>query len=324
MRRREFITLAGGAAAWPLAARAQQAGRVRRIGLLMTMAETEPEAQARLTSFRAGLQQLGWTEGHNIKIDYRFAAGDPDRLRSSAMELVRLAPDAILANGTAILSALKRETQNIPIVFVLVPDPVGDGFVDSLARPGGNVTGLTNFEFPMGGKWVELLKEIAPRLSQVALVFNPETAPYARKFLQSVAQGAEATLLPVRSDAEIERAAETVASNSNSGLIILPDLFTSGHRELIVAQAERYRLPAIYPFRFFARSGGLLSYGVDTLDLFRRSASFVDRILKGEKPSDLPVEAPIKFELVINLKTARALGLDVPLQLQQRADEVIE
>src|SRR5579863_9056102 len=287
MRRRELICLAGAAAAWPLVARAQQ--RMRRIGLLMTMAETEPEAQARLTSFRAGLQQLGWTEGHNIKIDYRFAAGDPDRLQSSAAELVGLAPDAILANGTAILSALKRETRSIPIVFVLVPDPVGDGFIDSLARPGGNLTGLTNFEFPMGGKWVELLKEIDPRLSQVALLFNPETAPYARKFLQSVARGAEATLMPVISEAEIERAAEMVASKPSSGLIIVPDLFTSGHRGFIIAQAERYRLPTIYPFRFFAEGGGLLSYGVDTLDLFRRSAYFIDRILRGEKPGDLPV-----------------------------------
>lgn len=323
MERRSFIKFIGGAgASVPFAARAQQ--RVRRIGLLLTMAETEPEAQARLKSFRAGLQQLGWTEGRNVRIDYRFAAGDPNRLRSSALELVDLAPDVILANGSAILGALKQEARNIPIVFVLVPDPVGDGLVVSLARPGGNLTGLTNFEFPMGGKWIELLKEIAPRISQVALVFNPETAPYAGRFLQSVAQGAEAALLPVRSDAEIQRAAETVANKSNSGLIILPDLFTSGHRELIVAQAERYRLPSIYPFRFFAISGGLLSYGVDTLDLFRRSASFVDRILRGEKAGDLPVEAPTKFELVINLKTARMLGLDVPLQLQQRADEVIE
>lgn len=325
MLRREFIGVMGGASvAWPLTVRAQQAGKVRRIGLLMTMAETEPEAQARLTSFRAGLQQSGWTEGQNIRIDYRFAAGDPDRLRSAAAELVRLAPEVILANGTAILSALKQETRSIPIVFVLVPDPVGDGFVDSLARPGGNLTGLTNFEFPMGGKWVELLKEIAPRLSQFALVFNPETAPYARKFLESVAPGAEATLVPVRSDAEIGRAAETVAGKSNSGLIILPDLFTSGHRELIIAQAARYSLPAIYPFRFFAANGGLLSYGVDTLDLFRRSASFVDRILKGDRPSDLPVQAPTKFELIVNLKTAKALGLAVPPSLLARADEVIE
>jgi len=310
------------AAVRPFPARAQS--QVRRIGLLMTMAETEPEAQARLASLRAGLQQLGWTEGRNIKIDYCFAAGDPGRLRSSAADLVRLAPDVILANGTAILSALKQETRSIPIVFALVPDPVGDGFIDSLARPGGNLTGLTNFEFPMGGKWVELLKEIDPRLSQVALLFNPETAPYARKFLQSVARGAEASLMPVRSEAEIERVAELVASKPSSGLIIVPDLFTSGHRGVIVAQAERYRLPTIYPFRFFAESGGLLSYGVDTLDLFRRSASFIDRILRGEKPGDLPVQAPIKFELVINLKTARALGLTVSPTLLASADEVIE
>lgn len=325
MRRREFVTLLGGsAAAWPLAARAQSASKVWRIGLLMTIAETEPEAQARLTSFRAGLQQLGWKEGDNIRIDYRFAAGDPERVRSSAAELVSLAPDVILANGTAILSALRQATQSIPIVFVLVPDPVGDGFVASLARPGGNLTGITNFEFPMGGKWVEFLKEIAPHLSNVALIFNPETAPYARHFLRSVALGAEATLVPVRNDLEIERALETVARKSNSGLIIVPDLFTSGHRELIVALAARHRLPAIYPFRFFVANGGLLSYGVDTLDLFRRSASFVDRILKGDKPSDLPVQAPTKFELVINLKTAKALGLDVPQTLLARADEVIE
>ncbi len=290
----------------------------------MTIAESEPEAQARLVALREGLQRLGWREGYNIRIDYRFAAGDPERARSSAVELVSLGPDVILANGTAILSALRQATQSIPIVFVLVPDPVGDGFVASLARPGGNLTGITNFEFPMGGKWVEFLKEMAPHLSHVALIFNPETAPYARHFLQSVAVGAEATLVPVRNDSEIERALETVAGQSNSGLIIVPDLFTSGHRELIVALAARHRLPAIYPFRFFVAHGGLLSYGVDTLDLFRRSASFIDRILKGDKPNDLPVQAPTKFELVINLKTAKALGLEVPQLLLARADEVIE
>jgi putative tryptophan/tyrosine transport system substrate-binding protein len=278
MRRREFITLIGGAAAWARGAHAQQPNRIRRTGILMAMAETEPEAQARLASFREGLRKLGWTEGQNLHIDYRFAAGDSERAGLSALELVHLAPDAILANGTAILSALKRETQSIPIVFVLVPDPVGDGFVTSLARPGGNLSGLTNFEFPMSGKWVELLKEIAPRLSQVALIFNPETAPYAQKFLHSVALGAEATLVPVRNDAEIESAAKAIAAKSNSGLIIVPDLFTSGHREVIVALAAQYRLPAMYPYRFFARDGGLISYGVDTLDLFRRSASFIDRI----------------------------------------------
>jgi putative ABC transport system substrate-binding protein len=325
MLRREFITLLSGATVtFPLAARAQPAAKIWRIGLLMTMAESEPEAQARLASLREGLQQLGWKEGHNIRIDYRFAAGDSERARSSALELVSLMPDVILANGTAILSALRRATQSIPIVFVLVPDPVGDGFVASLARPGGNITGVTNFEFPMGGKWVEFLKEIAPHLSNVALIFNPETAPYARHFLQSVALGAEATLMPVRNDSEIERALETVAAKSNSGLIIVPDLFTGGHRELIVALAARHRLPAIYPFRFFVANGGLLSYGPDSLDLFRRSASFVDRILKGDKPGDLPVQAPVKFELAVNLKTAKALGLTVPPTLLARADDVIE
>jgi len=324
MRRREFIGLVGGASAWPFGARAQQSVRIRRLGLLMTMAETEPEAQARLTSLRAELRQLGWTEGYNIKIDYRFAAGDPGRLRSAAVELVRMAPDAILANGTAILSALKQETQSIPIVFVLVPDPVGDGFVNSLARPGGNLSGLTNFECPMGGKWVELLKEITPGLSQVSLIFNPETAPYAPKFFQSVAVGSEAALVPVRSEAEIKRAVENIAGKSNSGLIVLPDLFTSGHRELIVTEAARCRLPAIYPFRFFVANGGLLSYGVDTVDIFRRSAFFIDRILKGEKPADLPVQNPTKFELVINQKTAKSLGLTIPDKLLAQADEVIE
>jgi ABC-type uncharacterized transport system substrate-binding protein len=325
MQRRAFIKLLSGATvALPLAVQAQPATKVWRIGLLMTMAESEPEAQARLTSLREGLQQLGWKEGHNIRIDYRYAAGDPERARSSAVELVSLAPDVILANGTAILSALRRATQSIPIVFVLVPDPVGDGFVASLAKPGGNLTGLTNFEFLMGGKWVELLKEIAPHLSNVALIFNPETAPYARHFLQSVALGAEATLVPVRNDSEIERALEAVAGKSNSGLIIVPDLFTGGHREFIVALAARNRLPAIYPFRYFVENGGLLSYGPDSLDLFRRSASFIDRILKGDKPSDLPVQAPVKFELAVNLKTAKALGLTVPPTLLVRADEVIE
>jgi ABC-type uncharacterized transport system substrate-binding protein len=324
MIRREFIAMLGGAAAWPIAAGAQQYGSLRRIGILMTIAEHEPEAQARLKGFRAGLQSLGWSEGRNIQIEYRFAGGDPQRVRPSAAELVSLAPDVILANGRAILSALKEETRNIPIVFVLVPDPVGDGFVGSLAHPGGNLTGITNFEFAMAGKWVELLKQIAPHISRVALLFNPETAPYARYFLPFAAVGTEATLAPVRNDSEIEHTLSTLGAKPHSGVIVMPDLFTSGHSAFIIERAAKYDLPTIYPFRLFVAGGGLLAYGVDTVDLFRRSASYVDRILKGEKPSDLPVQAPIKFELTINLKTAKTLGLTVPDNLLALADEVIE
>jgi putative tryptophan/tyrosine transport system substrate-binding protein len=325
MRRREFITFLGGAAAnWPLVVSAQQAERIRRIGLLMTIAENEPEAQARLAAFRTGLRETGWVEGRNIQIDYRFAAGEPERVQSAAKDLVKLAPDVVLANGRAILAALKEATTTIPIVFVLVPDPVGDGFVASLARPGGNLTGITNFEFEMGGKWLGLLKEIAPRVSRVLLIFNPETAPYAHFFLESVKLGAEANLAPVRNDKEIERTFTEIRNKETTGVIVMPDLFTSGHRATIVAQAATIQVPTIYPFGFFATNGGLLSYGVDTLDLFRRSASYVDRIFKGDKPSDLPVQAPTKFELVINLKTAKALGLEVPPSLLARADEVIE
>lgn len=325
MRRREFISLFGGAAAiWPLALHAQQDQRPRRIGMLMTMAEGEPEAQARLTAFRAGLREKGWVEGRNIQIDYRFAAGEPERVGSAAKDLVKLAPDVVLANGRAILAALKDATTTIPIVFVLVPDPVGDGFVASLARPGGNLTGITNFEFEMGGKWLGLLKEIAPHVSKALLIFNPETAPYARFFLESVKLGAEASLAPVRNDKDIERAFSEIGDKGSTGVIVMPDLFTGGHSTAIITQAAKNQVPTIYPFGYFATNGGLLSYGADTLDLFRRSASYVDRIFRGDKPKDIPIQAPTKFELVINLKTAKALGLNVPLQLQQRADEVIE
>jgi putative tryptophan/tyrosine transport system substrate-binding protein len=297
---------------------------VRRLGLLMTIAESEPEAQARLEALRAGLQALGWSEGRNIQIDYRFAAGEPDRVRAFAADLVSLGPDVILANGRSILAAMRQETKNIPIVFVAVPDPVGDGFITSLAKPGGNLTGITNFEYSMGGKWVELLKEIVPHLRNVALLHNPDSAPYATHFQRFAAFGAEASLAPVKDNSDIERVFTNLASQPNSGIIVVPDLFTSGHREIIVNLASNLRIPAIYSFRFFVSSGGLLSYGTEIVSLFRQSASFIDRILKGERAADLPVQAPNKFELVINLKTAKLLGLTVPPTFLVRADEVIE
>lgn len=290
----------------------------------MTIAETEPEAQARLAAFRVGLREKGWIEGKNLQIDYRFAAGEPERARLVAKELVQGSPDVVLANGRAILAALKDATADVPIVFVLVPDPVGDGFVATLAKPGGNLTGITNYEFDMGGKWAGLLKEIAPRISRVLLVFNPESAPYAVKFLQAAKQGIDAILAPVRDDKQIERTFGGIKDQSTTGVVVMPDLFTSGHRAAIVAQAAANKVPTIYPFAFFVTNGGLLSYSVDTSDLFRRSAFYVDRILRGERPRDLPVEAPTKFELTINLKTAKALGLTVPPTLLTQADKLIE
>jgi len=325
MRRREFIILFSSAsAAWPIVSRAQQTNRPRRIGLLMTIAEKEPEAQARLSAFRAGLREKGWIEGRNIQIEYRFAAGEPERARAAAGDLVKLAPDVILANGRAILAALKQATTTIPIVFVLVPDPVGDGFISSLAKPGGNLTGITNFEYDMGGKWVGFLKEVAPRVSRTLLIFNPESAPYARHFLESAKQGVDATLAPVKDDREIERAFSEVGDKTSTGVIVMPDLFTSGHRTTIISQAAANQIPTIYPFGFFAAEGGLLSYGVDNSNQFYRSATYIDRVFKGEKPSDLPVEAPTKFELMINLKTAKALGLSVPATLLSQADKIFE
>jgi putative ABC transport system substrate-binding protein len=324
MRRREFITLIGSAvAAWPVASHAQQTNRLRRIGLLMTIAEKEPEAQVRLSAFRAGLREKGWIEGRNIQIEYRFAAGEPERARAAAGDLVKLAPDVILANGRAILAALKQATTTIPIVFVLVPDPVGDGFISSLAKPGGNLTGITNFEYDMGGKWVGFLKEVAPRVSRTLLIFNPESAPYTRHFLQSAKQGVDATLAPVKDDREIERTFSEIGDKTSTGVIVMPDLFTSGHRATIISQAAANQIPTIYPFGFFAAEG-LLSYGVDNSNQFYRSAAYIDRIFKSEKPSDLPVEAPTKFELMINLKTAKSLGLSVPATLLSQADKIFE
>ena len=330
MRRREFITLLGGAAAtWPLAARAQQPDAVRRIGVLMGFAESDREGQAFVAAFREGLQKLGWAEGRNIRIDYRWAALDTELMQRFAKELVALQPDLILSQSTPATAAMLQQTRTIPIVFALVADPIGSGFVASFPQPGGNVTGFVTMEPTMAGKWLELLKEIAPRVARVAMLFNPATAPYAEYWLNPFKAAAasfavEAIVAPVHDTSELESVVAAQAREPNGGLIVMPDTFTTGHRSEITSLAARYRLPAVYPYRFFAEFGGLLSYGDDLTDNFRRAATYADRILKGEKPSELPVQAPVKFELVINLKTAKALGLDVPLHLQQRADEVIE
>ena len=329
MKRREFITLLGGAAAaWPLGVSAQQDG-MRRIGVLVPFPESEPVAQARVAAFREGLQKLGWTEGRNIRIDTRWGALGAEAMQRFAKELVGLQPDLILSQSTPNTAALLQQTRTIPIVFVQVTDPVGSGFVASISRPGGNVTGFSLAEQTMAGKWLELLKEIAPSVNRVALLFNPATATFAEIYLNSFKAAAasfavEAIGAPVRSTSELEPVIAEQAREPNGGLIVMPDIFMTGHRSEITLLAARYRLPAVYPFRYFTEIGGLLSYGNDPVDLVRRAATYADRILKGEKPSELPVQAPIKFELVINLKTAKSLGLDVPWILQQRADEVIE
>jgi ABC-type uncharacterized transport system substrate-binding protein len=329
MRRREFITLLGGAAAaWPLAGGAQQADRVRRIGVLMNLAADDPEGQGRLAAFLQGLQQLGWTAGRNLQIDTRWAAGDADHIRKHAAELVALAPDVILSTGTAVAGPLLQATRTVPIVFVQVVDPVGAGYVDSLARPSGNATGFTTFEYGIGAKWLELLKEIAPSVTRAAIIRDPAITAGIGQFgaIQSVAPsvGIEVNPVNVRDAGEIERAVAAFARSSNGGLIVTGSTLAIVHRELITTLAARHRLPAIYSQRVFVTGGGLISYGPDRVDQYRHAASYVDRILKGEKPADLPVQAPTKYELVINLKTAKALGLDVPAMLLARADEVIE
>jgi putative tryptophan/tyrosine transport system substrate-binding protein len=329
MKRRQFIALlGGGAAAWPLAARAQQGERVRRIGVLVSIAPDDPEAQARVAAFIHELQQLGWADGRNLRIDIRWGAGDAERIRRYAAELVALAPNAILAVGGGAVGPLLQTTRTVPIVFTLTPDPVGAGFVDSLARPGGNATGFTNFEYGIGGKWLELLKEIAPRVTRAAVLRDPAIPAGIGQFgaIQAVAPsfGIELRPVDVRDAGEIERAVATFARSSNDGLIVTSNALALVHRNLIVTLAARHRLPTIYPFRFFVTAGGLASYGPDSIDPQRRAASYVDRILKGEKPADLPVQAPTKYELAINLKTAKALGLEVPTSVLARADEVIE
>ena len=332
MKRREFITLAGGAAfGLPFAARAQQSGGMRRIGVLTTFSDSDALAEGWLAAFRKGLDEWDWHDGRNVRIDYRWAAGDADRLRAFAKELVARQPDVIFAVTTPAVAALLRETRTLPIVFAQVSDPIGSGFVASLARPGGNVTGFTNIniESSIGGKWLQLLKQIAPAVRRVAMIYNPPTSPFAGYYLRPFesagpAYGVQTTAAAVDSDADIRNALDALAREPGGGFVVLPDTFTGIHREQIVSLAARYRLPAVYPFRWFADIGGLLSYGIDSDDMFRRAASYVDRILKGAKPADLPVQAPTKYELLINLKTAKALGLEVPSTLLATADEVIE
>ena len=330
MRRRDFITVLGGVAAWPLAARAQPSDRMRRIGVLMGLSESDSEAQTRIAAFREGLQKLGWTEGRNTRIDIRWATPDDTQsMQRFAKEPVALQPDLILSHTTPTTRALLQQTRTIPIVFTTVGDPIGSGFVASFPRPGGNITGFNLSEPTQAGKWVELLKEVVPRVARVAILFNPASATYAEYWLKpfQAAAGAfavEAIAAPVRDGSELDSVFAAQAREPNSGLIAMPDSFTDANRVEITSLAARYRLPAVYPYRHFAEVGGLLSYGVDQNDNFRHAAGYVDRILKGEKPSELPVQAPVKFELVINLKAAKALGLTVPPTLLARADEVIE
>jgi ABC-type uncharacterized transport system substrate-binding protein len=328
MRRRDFITLLGGTAAWPLAAHAQRAEQMRRIGVLTNLAADDPEGQVRFTAFAQALAQLGWNVGQNLRMEQRWAAADAERIRRYAAELVTLTPDAVLATGAAGVAPLLQATRTVPVVFVLVPDPVGAGFVDSLARPGGNATGFVQFEYGISGKWLELLKEIAPDMTRVAVLRDPATTAGQGQVgaIQALAPsfGVEVTPINVRDAREIERAIAAFARNSRDGLIVTGSALTVFHRDLIVTLAAQYKLPTVYFQRTFVASGGLISYGADVIDQYRRAAGYVDRILKGEKPADLPVQAPTKYELVINLKAAKTLGLDVPPTLLARADEVVE
>ena len=324
VKRRDFITLLGGAAtsaAWPLAARAQQPVQIRRVGVLVGYAENDPETQARLAAFRQAFEQLGWKEGRSVRIDYRFAPASPDQAQVYAKELVALRPDILVGNSTPAAAALLRETRTIPIVFVGVSDPVGSHFVASIPKPGGSITGFTNFEPSLIGKWLEILKEVAPGVTRAAVVFNPKTAPDEGAFFLDPFEPIVARVTDAN---EIESAVAALARKPGGSLIIMPDAFNTVHRQLIILLTARHSLPAIYPYRYQAVEGGLLSYGVDTVDLMRRAAPYVDRILKGEKPADLPVQAPVKFELVVNLRAARVIGLTIPPTLLARADEVIE
>ena len=330
MRRREFIILLGGAAIiWPLAARAQQAGHVRRVGVLIPFPDDhEPRVKDYLSAFNQRLHELGWDEGRNIRLDYRFTGQVPERMQASTQELIALAPDIIVVWANPAAAIVRKATQAIPIVFVSVSDPIGGGFVTNLAHPGGNVTGFQNFETAIGGKWLQVLKELAPRVRRVAFVHSPDISAHVA-FMHtaeaaSTSLGVTVTPAPMQSAAEIETAIRAFAKGLNGGLIVAPSPFNTTNQKLIIALASELRLPAIYPFRYFAENGGLASYGFDIVGQHRGAASYVDRILKGEKPGDLPVQAPTKYDLVINLKTAKALGLDVSLQLQQRADGVIE
>ena len=330
MRRREFLGVLGSAAAtWPLTTRAQQGDRVRRIGVLMAFAENDRQGLIRVAAFREGLQKFGWLDGGNILIETSWATANIASIQRSAKELVAQQPELILSNSTPTTAALLQQTRAIPIVFAVVSDPIGSGFIASFSRPGGNVTGLTNIEPTMAGKWVELLKEIAPRVNRIAFLFNPATATFAEYYLSPFKAAAasfdvEAIVASVRDRSELESVIAAQARDPNGGLIVMTDSFSSAHRGEIISLAARYRLPAVYPFRFFAELGGLMAYGNDLLDNFRRAATYADRILRGAKPSELPVQAPVKFELTINLKTAKALDLTIPPSVLARADEVIE
>jgi putative ABC transport system substrate-binding protein len=329
LKRREFITLLGGAAAWPLAARAEQQERMRRIGVLTSGgAADDPDAQDNVAAFGQVLQRLGWTDGRNVRIDYRWGAGNPDNVRKYAAELAARTPDVIFTSGTASMAPLLQATRTVPIVFVNVADPVGAGLVDSMARPGGNATGFIQFEYSLSGKWLELLKQIAPRVTRAVVLRDPAVTSGIGQFavIQSVAPsvGVEVSPVNLRDAGEIERALGAFARSSNGGLIVTASALALLHRELIIALAARHKLPAVYYRRYFVTGGGLMSYGYDLVDQFRRGAGYVDRILKGEKPSDLPVQAPTKYELIINLKTAKGLGWVIPDKLLALADEVIE
>ena len=327
MKRREFIALLGGATAWALAARAQQGNRVRRIGVLMNYTADDPESMARITVFVQSLHGLGWTVGHNLQIDYRFGAGDVERYRRFASELVSLAPDVLVTSGAVAVEALQRTTRAVPIVFVTVTDPVGGGLVASLARPGGNTTGFTLSEYGVSGKWLELLKQIAPNVTRAAVLRDPVAVGIGQfAAIQAVAPSLQVELSPIdaRDAAEIERAVAAFATRPNGGLIVTATAFSTIHRDLIITLAAQHKLPAVYSYRLFVASGGLISYGPDSHDQFRLAAGYVDRILKGEKPADLPVQQPTRLITALHMKTAKALGLTVPPSLLATADEVIE
>jgi putative ABC transport system substrate-binding protein len=330
MRRREFIAGLGSVAAWPIAARAQQSGRVRRISILMAYDENDPEGKTYLSGFMQGLAELGWTAGRNMRMDVRWAAGNVDRVRVYAKELVDFQPDVILADTTPVIAALQQETRTVPIVFLEVSDPIGSGFIVSLARPGGNITGFIHYDGSMGGKWLQLLTEIAPGVKRVAMMFNPDTAPYVTTYYLPPFEAAARSLnvepiaARVRTDAEIETVISSLGREPGRGLVVVPDIFMIVHRAPIISLVARNNVPVVYQDSVFVRDGGLLSYGPDLANIYHRSASYVDRILRGEKPAQLPVQVPTKFEMAVNVKAAKALGLIVPQSVLLTADEVIE
>src|SRR5215475_13310937 len=329
MRRRDFVTLLGGTMLLPLAARAQRPDRITRIGVLMGIGENDPEAGPRAEALEAGLRELGWVKGRNLQLDYRWTAGDPDRTQRFAKDIVELKPNLVVVHSTPAVKALRELTTSIPMVFVLVADPIGSGFVRNLSHPGGNITGFMNVDAPMAGKWLELIVEIAPKTKEVALIYSPNTAPFYPDFLRTFDAAAPKfnvgrISMPVTDAAAIEGAMKDLGQSPDVAIFVLPDVFVQVHRTLIIKLAEQYRLPAIYPYRFFPTSGGLLSYGIDTIIVFRQAAGYADKILKGTAPNDLPVQAPLAFRLIVNLKAARAIGLTISESFLLRADEVIE